>query len=506
MAPHSMDTILQPPQWPQALSNFVTWCLMWDPKNRPTSFQAMQHEYFHDAVDPLTRPKSSSRLLGRKHSGYDSRPKEQAEAPALSTRSSWFRKSLIGRDSVPAVPQHQPNGQLASPGPSPVHNQVHQSNMVHHATPPKPRPNVSKRATWSNGPTPQLAPMPILPSIRPVSPLSAAVTAQAQNVSVNDDVYGPAGDKGPKKIGRQLSLASHGNHYTDLQAERERAANGLMSPTNGQKEGFFSHLRKRARRLSGRNQVGQSGKYDDIEASAGRGPVASNRSSMVVDPAVAEPAQRNDYTELDRALQNVHNNLDLAPHGEAVHQPHQPHQAPTQQISHAGSLKRHSSLTRVHSNQSPEESTGGPISSRTRRALHLSSHPANRYETPDEEEELLDEALHGAHRAVRGLEKTRKPENENRNALATKDLNRQSLHHAMSVGSIVNPYPTPSPSAKRNGMLFNNLMEEPATPLNINRRRTKENTASMWPTPPYEENEWANSASSSIWAASSNYR
>ena len=59
-----METILRAPQWPAALSSFVTWCLMWDPKNRPTSAEAMKHEYFNAAIDPL-RPKSSrSRLLG----------------------------------------------------------------------------------------------------------------------------------------------------------------------------------------------------------------------------------------------------------------------------------------------------------------------------------------------------------------------------------------------------------------------------------------------------------
>ncbi|KAJ4124370.1 Serine/threonine protein kinase, variant 3 [Fusarium falciforme] len=96
MAPHAMDTILQTPQWPTALSQFVTWCLMWDPKNRPTSSQALAHEYFLDAVDPM-RPKSSaSRILGRKQSDLGRSSKDSSTTPT-STKQSWFRKSLIGR-------------------------------------------------------------------------------------------------------------------------------------------------------------------------------------------------------------------------------------------------------------------------------------------------------------------------------------------------------------------------------------------------------------------------
>ncbi|KAK2072966.1 hypothetical protein P8C59_007283 [Phyllachora maydis] len=95
MAPHSMDTILQSPQWPSSLSQFVTWCLMWDPKNRPTSTQALAHDFFADAVDPL-RPKSAtSRMLGRKQSD-NSRGKDSTITTPTSSKPSWFRKSLIG--------------------------------------------------------------------------------------------------------------------------------------------------------------------------------------------------------------------------------------------------------------------------------------------------------------------------------------------------------------------------------------------------------------------------
>src|ERR1700761_1483995 len=123
MAPHSLDTILRAPQWPASLSDFVTWCLMWDPKTRPTSSQALAHDYFRDAADPL-RPKSS-RYLGRKQSNVSSveTSREAMESTqTLSTKTSnWFRKSLIQREiSAPAVAQHAPPVQTTNQAPTPL--------------------------------------------------------------------------------------------------------------------------------------------------------------------------------------------------------------------------------------------------------------------------------------------------------------------------------------------------------------------------------------------------
>ena len=511
MAPHAMESILPSHQWPLSLSNFVTWCLMWDPKNRPTSFDALNHEYFADAVDPL-RPKASSRLMGRKQSGYDGKPKEP-DHPQLTSRSSWFRKSLIGRDSSPA-PSQQRNSQLLSPRPSPPHNEPATTYSPPVVASSKMRANASKRATWANGTTPTVgAPMPVLPSIRPVSPLSSSVTAQAQHPSYNESEqkqvisHIPTPEK--KKIGRQLSLASHGNHYNDLPSP---GMGGLASPTSGQKESFFSHLRKRARRLSGRNQASASPKYEDLEANAGYPSYASNRSSMQMEPTVPEEDSKIEYSELDKILHNVTQNVEPVTYT--------PHYLQPQILKHNSNVnaaptlapKRTSSLNNRQPNiilpELPAEPIPGPISSRTRRAMHVPSHRSYKYETPDEEEELLDEALHGAQRAASGLNKTYQPRDDSmRQVLTTKDQNKQSLHHSLSVGSMHNPYPTPSPSAKRNGMLFNQtLMHEPATPINIVRNKAKENNAVMWPTPPYEENEWAASAAASIFAAGSAYR
>ena len=512
MAPHAMDTILQTPQWPAALSDFVTWCLMWDPKGRPTSHQAMCHDYFVDAVDPLMRPKSN-RLMGRKTQPAPEAKstKETVDQPVLTTRASWFRKSFVGRDSNPPVPH--PNPQLASPRPSPVHQS--NSHPIEPAS-PQHRPNAGKRTTWTNGPSSLVAPMPILPSIRPVSPLSNAVTAEARSTNYVDEQgknphhVAPAAEK--KKIGRQLSVASHGNHYGD----REGGNGGIASPTNGQKESFFSHLRKRARRFSGRNHLVASPKYDDVEANLAMNP---NRSSMVAEPVPIEPSPHKGFTELDRALQNVKYNLNVSP------QPHLPPQqqqvvpgipvAPSNPLS-AVHTQPHVAIPTPRAVEEPLTPGVYRSSSRTRRNLQLSAHPSFQYETPDEEDELLDEALHGVSGAMRRLEgQNRKRHAEAdgfgyRNALAHKDLNRQppppALHHSVSTGAIQNPYPTPSPSAKRSGVLYNNaLLDEPATPININRPR-KESHHPAWPTPPYEENEWAASAAAQIFAAGSAYR
>ncbi|KAH9439064.1 hypothetical protein MCOR02_002640 [Pyricularia oryzae] len=73
--------------------------------------------------------------------------------------------------------------------------------------------------------------------------------------------------------------------------------------------------------------------------------------------------------------------------------------------------------------------------------------------------------------------------------------NRNSAAAAHNAN--LNPYPTPSPSA--NGTRSSLATE----PLNLEKGNTSTPTDyGKWPTPPYEESEWAASASASIWAAS----
>lgn len=463
MAPHSMDTILQAPQWPASLSHFVTWCLMWDPKSRPTSSQALAHEYFADAVDPL-RPKSSaSRILGRKQSDISSRSSRDVSMGNTSTKPSWFRKSLIGRsDGAPepsVVPVAAPKVEIPAPRPAPAMPSVASDVAVS-----KTRTS-AKRATWTNG-TNNAAPMPILPTIRPISPLSDAVTAKGSNQPQDQ-----AGGKSNKKIGRQLSGASSNNNYTDMHRQQaERALNGnsgLASPPSGSKESFFSHLRKRARRFSGRNQAPISPGYDDLEAQAGCSPWASNRSSMVLDSQACPPGKHEVYESLDKALRDV--------------QQHEP-RGPVPPAHHTVSgVKRHHSLPKHHAPRSVDNlvgaaRAGGPISSRTRRSQAVQG--ISQYDAPDEEEELLDEALNSTSQALHRLE--------------------QGGVRSVSNVVIPNPYPTPSPSANGNSVLFGD--GQPVAPKPLDMRKGE---AHKWPTPPYEESEWAASAAASIWAAGS---
>lgn len=473
MAPHSMDTILQPPQWPAGLSHFVTWCLMWDPKNRPTSSQALAHDYFADAVDPL-RPKSSaSRILGRKQSDVGNRSSKDAAtlAPA-ATKQSWFRKSLIGRSegapepNIQVAPLADPVAPRPAPAPAPVANEVPVSKTR----------TTSKRTTWTNGPS-NVAPMPILPTIRPISPLSDAVTAQAAAHPAYAN-GAQAGGKTSKKIGRQLSGASSTNNYTDIQRQQaERALNGnsgLASPPSGHKESFFSHLRKRARRFSGRHQAPLSPAYDDIEAQPGCSPWASNRSSMVIDSQACPPPKHEVYESLDKALRDVESSRPPIP--------------PTHQVSVTSGVKRHHSLPKNQQPRSVDNLIGaartGPISSRTRRSQAMQG--IRQYDAPDEEEELLDEMLSSTQQAMHRLDKDGKP------AL------RQSASHV----TIPNPYPTPSPSASGNAVLFGDGQAVSPKPLDLQRKPVGAESH-KWPTPPYEESEWAASAAASIWAAGS---
>lgn len=466
MAPHSMETILQTPQWPRELAHFVTWCLMWDPKNRPTSTQALAHDYFADAVDPL-RPKSSaSKVLGRKQSDLN---RSSTPTPTVqSSKPSWFRKSLIGRSETPEPLASQAAAQAKEPmgpRPAPVHaaTTTDISAGIH-------RTGQGKRSTWTNGTT-NMAPMPILPSIRPISPLSDAVTARGNNR--HSEVPAPSQEKS-KKIGRQLSVNSSTNHYADIHRQNaERALNGnsgLASPPSGQKEGFFSHLRKRARRLSGRHQTPSSPQYEDIEAAAGCAPWAgSNRSSVVVGQQGANPEL---YESLDKTLRNVQNNTS------ASQQPGQPSQQTTLKRHHSLPQQHHRSVDNLHG-----AARSGPISSRTRRAQ--AAQGVQQYEAPAEEDELLDEVLTSTHTAMQHME------------------SGKGLRQSASNLGLSDPYPTPSPSASGNQILFGDGNEAlRPKPLDLSK---KPQGQTKWPTPPYEESEWAASASASIWAAGSRF-
>ena len=486
MAPHSLESVLPPPQWPQSLAQFITWCLMWDPKVRPTSRQALEHEYFADALDPL-RPKSSStaRILGRKASTLTPTNDTSEPGHVLSTKtSSWFRKSLPAREvQAPTVPDHVSATQEPSARPSPIHaNTTDAPPQVH-----KSRPANAKRATWANGANSNAAPIPILPSIRPVSPLQNEVNAQA-NTRHTDQLQ----DK-HQKIGRQLSVNSQGNHYADIhrqEAERALNGNGLKSPTGSQKESFFSHLRKRARRLSGRHQGPISPNPEDVEANAGCAPWAANRQSIpeaqAIAPMAVDPSADPNFAELDRALQSVRYSLDAAAQASNNQQQQQP-KYPAR-VSSNPALKRHHSVPYGMEGMTAPAPQGNAVSSnRTRKSVRHANHN-NRYETPDEEDELLDEAIASAHKAARRLD-------TNNNA-GTYQPSRPQVQHVTShpgYQSASAPYLTPSPSKDMNGVSFGSHDYTPSKPMDIPRPAVppKDNVNPQWPTPPYDENDWA---------------
>ena len=174
---------------------------------------------------------------------------------------------------------------------------------------------------------------------------------------------------------------------------------------------------------------------------------------------------------------------------------------PQQRVTHRSAsnpaLKRHHTVPHGHEGRANgANDVVGPVSSRTRRAAHRQGAPNAYYETPDEEDELLDEALASAHRAA-----TRLDRHSNRNSgVAHSDSTRPAQRPA--------PYLTPSPSANRDGVNFGLGHDmTPTKPLDIAKPRGDKGPMNQaWPTPPYEENEWAAAAAASIFAAQAAYR
>ncbi|KAG0128871.1 kinase-like domain-containing protein [Tuber indicum] len=469
MAPVPMESILAAPTWPASLAVFVTQCLMWDPRNRPTSGQALQHEYFKDAVDPL-QPRSStpSRML-RKQSELvmkQSRDSMTDSQPTLEKKSSWFRKSFIGNSRGDGI---------VSPPPTTVERDY------------KPRPE--KRSTWhapkissGNGVSNNAAPMMILPTIRPVSPLSDAVSVEAARARRENDSPSiererrKMEEKTVKKLGRQLSVAStnsqnngYSNPHIAMAVDKlnGNSGSGMVSPTSAgtQKEGFFSHLRKRARRLSAKNGLPSSPGDEDLEAGIGCGIAwgggreggESNRSSMLV-----ESPSGGESGGFDRAIKDVDGVLDDA----------------SGLVSKSGSIRRNSGFPPTPNGSragEPAPNNGvvtAPISSRTRRSIR---NARQRYETPDENDELVDEVMAVA------SGKYRQPST---NETPSRRSSARDLRHQNGVQAPVG-YPTPSPQAGSR-----HYPSAKAVDVIGRRRRDEDVQQPKWPTPPSEGDGW----------------
>lgn len=273
---------------------------------------------------------------------------------------------------------------------------------------------------------------------------------------------------------------------------------GLKSPTGSQKEGFFSHLRKRARRLSGRHQGPMSPNPDDVEANAGCAPWSANRQSIpeaqAIAPMAVDPSADPSFADLDRALQSVRYSIDAAV--QASNMPQMPSQHPKQPMKSASTptLKRHHSLPGTDGKAPTNAPTNNTSTNRTRRSLRYAN-TGKQYETPDEEDELLDEAINSAHTAARRLDHD------------SYHSSRPHVQHVTSDPGHHAAYLTPSPSKDMNGVSFGAHDYSPSEPVNIPPRVASKNYVDpQWPTPPYDENDWAAMASASIFATQAAYR
>lgn len=509
MAPHTLDTLLPAPQWPSSLCDFITWCLMWDPSSRPTSAQALAHEYFREGLDPVVVRQPPSRRLTRKQSdlGYSATtPLSDAAHTLTSKTSAWFRKSLIARESAPAVPQYTP---VPQPVPSPAHTMSPGSSPIRPVEKeprslPKVRPHPTKRNTWANGIS-SGAPMLILPSIRPISPLSNTITAQARPEPDLSDA------DTTKRVGRQLSLVSRTTHPVDYPIDDSQGSamteSGRARPLSGQKEGFFSHLRKRARRISGRHQFPSTPKSSDVEASAAGVPSWPSARDHPVAPPPSHKA-----TPVDSAIGDdvkISQSVDAAPHTGANTIPTLPHQ--TLQVR-TPILKRHHSLPQSQEShqQQMAATVPPPFPSSSARAFRVARKPVltgNQYDAPDEQEEILDEALASAHAAVARLNK----ESHTSNSAMEHDAPypvaaRPSLRSSASETLQHTSYPTPSPQDKRHTIDFQHFKGCTTMPMDICPPKPRHDSGYPFPTPPYDDNEWAAAAAAAIIGAGDAWR
>ena len=87
-------------------------------------------------------------------------------------------------------------------------------------------------------------------------------------------------------------------------------------------------------------------------------------------------------------------------------------------------------------------------------------------------------------------------------------LTRPQPQHVLSDPGIAGLYPTPSPSKDNNNVNFGSHDCTPSKPMTIPMQPPQQKGVvnPQWPTPPYEESEWAASAAASIFATQAAYR
>ncbi len=170
--------------------------------------------------------------------------------------------------------------------------------------------------------------------------------------------------------------------------------------------------------------------------------------------------------------------------------------AHNQSLKQPVKMSSNPALKRHHSTAAAEERVHGTNTtfSMTRRSLRYAN-PSSQYETPDEEDELLDEAITSAHTAAKRLD------------AGSYQPSRPQVHHVTSDPGYHPAYLTPSPSKDMNGVNFGAHDYSPTMPVDIPPRPPpKNNINPQWPTPPYDENDWASMAAASIIATQAAYR
>ncbi|KAF3911531.1 hypothetical protein ABW20_dc0108956 [Dactylellina cionopaga] len=499
MTPQSIEQHYLPlSQWPPALSQFVTSCLMWDPRTRPNSTQALAHEYFVDAVDPLKPkpvPQPQTRALRSRQSELARPSMEQVAQPTpqpvLNTKHSWFRKSFAGTNTSSVF-------QLSTPTVSSEVKTTPKITQQEITAPSTTRQPSEKRSTWHGLRGSGAAPIPILPTIRPITPLSDTVHAQATNNNNYHDNLDSAAkhltfdEKSGKKIGRQLSTNSQQQYTNPAHAAAlssltgQNGSRGVMSPP-GTKEGIFSHFRKRVRRLSGRTSVPVS-PADDIEAQVGCAPWGSNRSSMILDQ-VSSPTgtASGDFKEANREYAPVHVSEIPNIAGLGSSNRHSRSQLISPPPSMNSQIKRNPSYP-------PRVEPQSQVTSQNNKARRqMVRNSAARYETPDEEEELLDEALISAARVIRRLER------------GSPVLSQQGTPERVVPS---HGYPTP-PSHKQQKPALQVVSVNPRTEASKGRKRSGQRNSEddspipKWNSPLLDNGNWAASAAASAYTASS---
>ncbi|EPS45270.1 hypothetical protein H072_730 [Dactylellina haptotyla CBS 200.50] len=490
MTPQSIEQHYLPlSQWPASLSQFVTSCLMWDPRSRPTSTQALAHEYFIGAVDPLKPkvvPQVQTRNLRSRQSELARPSMEQvvqpAPQPVLNTKQSWFRKSFAGTNTSSVF-------QITStPTDIKTTPKVSQQEIP---APTSVRQPAEKRSTWHGLRGSGAAPIPILPTIRPITPLSDTVHAQATSNYHDTDIAAKHltfDEKTGKKIGRQLSTNSQQQYTNPAHAAAlssltgQNGSRGVMSPP-GTKEGIFSHFRKRVRRLSGRTSIPVS-PADDIEAQVGCGPWSSNRSSMVIDQ-ISSPTgtASGDFKEASREYAPVQVSEIPSVAGLGGNNRHSRSQLISPPPSMNSQIKRNPSYPpRVEPQQLQSQN------SKARRQMVRNS--TIRYETPDEEEELLDEALISAARVIRRLER------------GSPVISQQGTPERAAPP---HGYPTP-PSHKQQKPVLQVVSMNPRSDATKGRKRSGQRNSEddspipKWNSPLLDSGNWAASAAASAYA------